>query len=519
MARTEKMDKASVKNGRAKSSGETYNANHNTLEATRLNQAHIDPQRMRDNVYAQFNEDGKVKTIQGGKGGFDARAHELRMYEHYYSKGLEARNARYTAEGHKERCQSMADLYTGKKTAPLETIFQVGSKKSVIDKKTRCEALKKAWRGTMLEYMKKYGENFVPVDMALHCDEAENHIHNRVMLMAMDKYGHLVPNQTAALEAMGFERPHPDQPRGRNNNALMSFTADLRETFYRHCEMQGIQIDREVENHSKLQVSVLEYKCEQMREEARQAALEARAASQALSKTLGDIKTLNERIGALERSQAALRADNKHLSEENNKLKDENKALKSENKELDNQAFRMEMEIQALKKEKAKAEAEKEQARKDKAAALEKLEQIEKHQQGLFRQFQSRQVRTYGELAAEPEKKSWGGKVTQEAKPKRTIVATEDLERIQEQAKYSVLVDYNRATMAALDEKISRDDIIQGLQAQVKEQETEISRLNQLTDKQHLTIQDHRFFLQQRGLEQAFDNQHQTHSQSHHHHR
>ena len=51
--------KASMRNGRAKKSGEVYNANHNTLEKTRRGQLHIDETKFELNRYYQFNLPGK----------------------------------------------------------------------------------------------------------------------------------------------------------------------------------------------------------------------------------------------------------------------------------------------------------------------------------------------------------------------------------------------------------------------------------------------------------------------------
>ena len=51
--------KASMRNGRAKKSGEVYNANHNTLEKTRRGQLHIDETKFELNRYYQFNMPGK----------------------------------------------------------------------------------------------------------------------------------------------------------------------------------------------------------------------------------------------------------------------------------------------------------------------------------------------------------------------------------------------------------------------------------------------------------------------------
>jgi regulator of replication initiation timing len=199
-------------------------------------------------------------------------------------------------------------------------------------------------------------------------DEKVCHIHHRVTLGAVDEYGHFIPNQTAALEAMGFERPDPTKPRSRYNNALIAFTDSIREIFYQNCERCGLEIDREVQNYSKRQVEILELKCDKFREEMaeakRQAKVQQEAAKQAeivLGQTQQSIKELNAKIT--------------QLTAENTGLKVENEALK-------NQLADLRQRITDTKKLQDKAE-------QDRADAVKKLEDIENYQKGLFRQWQS----------------------------------------------------------------------------------------------------------------------------------
>ncbi len=548
MARNETTDKASVKNGRSnKVTGLAYNANHNTLEATRLNQAHIDPARIYLNSYIMFNEDGqREKPIRGGQGGFDAREHEKKLYEHFYGEGLEARNQRCIKDGHRERCQTIEQLYSNPKTAPLETIFQVGSTKSVMDKRTRTNALVRAWSATIAEFQKKYGEHFKPADCALHRDEAEDHIHFRVLLGARDKFGHFVPNQNAALEAMGFERPDPSAPKSRYNNPLISFTDALRETFYRECERQGIQIDRNVENYSKRQVTILEYKCEQFRKEnqdleqqlkdakqslktAEQQEQEAQArtdaAKAALDEAVGSTKALNARIKELEAAQAILEADNKRLTEENERLTVKNRELAAEKSKLAKEKRELEAKkqgldatIKNLQSEKTAAELETEQAKADKEAALAAAKAIEAAQKHLYTLHGGKSAKTHGEVPAQKEKRNLRGQIVQPARPACTLVETESLESLEKAAAYHYMVAYAKDEMGKLDKKIAENEIIQSLKKQISDQQMRINELEQLSSKQQLTISNHEYFLEQKGLTAEFEAPAQTQEHTHHHH-
>ena len=146
------------------------------------------------------------------------------------------------------------------------------------------------------------------------------------------------------------------------------------------------------------------------------------------------------------------------------------------------------------------------------------MEDLENYQKGLFRQWQSRQVREYGTLPAEKEKKNWRGQVTQAAMPARTIVATEDLERMKTQAQYNVMVDYNKDTVSKIEKTISTDDVIQALKAQVEQQQTRINELEQQSGKQQLTISNHEYFLKQKGLTAEFEAPAHAQEHTHHHH-
>jgi chromosome segregation ATPase len=373
----------------------------------------------------------------------------------------------------------------------------------------------------------------------LHRDEAEDHIHFRVLLGATDKFGHFVPNQNAALEAMGFERPDPTQPRSRYNNALISFTDALRETFYRECERQGIHIDRNVENYSKRQVTILEYKCEQFRKEnqepeqqlkdknqdvrdaeqkERDAKIRAQAAQEALDKAVGDRNTLNEQIKALTASQSALEAKNEHLSEENQNLKNENKTLKNQKKELEDRKDELETSIEQLQADKDKAQLEAERAKADRQAALDAAKEIEAAQKRLYQLHDGRSAKTHGTVPAQPAKKNWKGQVIQAARPECTLVETASLQSLEKAAAYHYMVDYAQDQMGQLDKKIAENEIIQSLKQQISDQQTKINELEQQSGKQQLTISNYEYFLEQKGLTAEFEQPAQTQEHTHHFH-
>lgn len=255
------LDKASVHNGRANSKGIAYNANHNTMELSREHQPHIDPDRIHLNRYIQYLENGAAIAHKGGEGGYDSRKHEVDRYKQLYGEGLDARNKRYIASGHRERVKSVRQVYRDPKTAPMETIFQLGKKGAEIDKAKRTQVMAAAWGDVLQHLHQQYGANLIPLDAALHRDEVNDHIHFRFTLGARDKFGHMVPNQSAALEAMGFDGRNPETgKKDRYHNPLVAFTDEVRETFYQACERRGVQIDREVTSGSRRQLELLDQK-------------------------------------------------------------------------------------------------------------------------------------------------------------------------------------------------------------------------------------------------------------------
>ena len=277
-----KKMKATVRNGRATASGKVYNANHNTKTETRNQERHIDHSRTDQNINLQFTAEGRVRRC----GSFDAKAFELSRYEELYGTGQEAKNARYIADGHPERCKSVADIYASRRTAPLETIIQLGSRDTDIDPQERKEKLMAATAELIDGLQKRWGDNLHLLDLAIHLDEGVAHCHLRMTFSALDKFGQRVPNQSQAFEAMGIQRPDPTAKEGKYNCPLITFSEIIRTQFYDLCEKRGIVIDREVKNPSQKHLSVLEYKCKKMEEvvdvlTAQKKELEAVASEQA----------------------------------------------------------------------------------------------------------------------------------------------------------------------------------------------------------------------------------------------
>ena len=300
-----KLDKASVHNGRANAKGVAYNANHNTMELSRTRQPHIDPERIHLNRYIQYLDGGAAIAHKGGEGGYDSRKHEVDRYKQLYGEGLDARNSRYIASGHRERVKSVRQVYRDPKMAPMETIFQLGKKGSQTDESNRTQVMAGAWGDVLQHLHQQYGANLIPLDAALHRDEINDHIHFRFTLGARDKFGHFMPNQSAALEAMGFDGRNPETgKKDRYHNPLVAFTDEVREVFYQACERRGVQIDREVTSGSRRQLELLDQKRSGLERELAATQKAAQRAKQSL-----DAMESKQLLAEMEAEEASLAAE------------------------------------------------------------------------------------------------------------------------------------------------------------------------------------------------------------------
>lgn len=252
--------KATVRNARTNKAGRVFNANHNTRAETRNLEGHIDHSRTAQNINFKFYADGNIEKCDS----FDSKVFELSQYEIYYGEGQNAKNERYKADGHPERCKTVSEVYAHPKTAPLETILQLGNMHTDIPPEERRRILTASAFQLIDGLREKYGDNVKILSYSGHNDEKCEHGHLRYCFVGRDKFNYAVPNQSQAFKEMGIERPDTDKKEGKYNNPLMTFSEMLRSTFYDLCEQKGVTIDREVKNPSQKHRDILEYKCEQL---------------------------------------------------------------------------------------------------------------------------------------------------------------------------------------------------------------------------------------------------------------
>lgn len=169
---------------------------------------------------------------------------ELHLYRTHYSAALEARNQRYRAKGHKDRCRTIEQVYTDAKTRPEELILQLGDHANGADAET-LRACTIEWINWQGKWSREHGKPIMLLSVAIHLDETSPHVHVRRVWQAKDKDGNWTPNQAAALRSAGVERPHPDKAEGRYNNAKMSYDAMARGKWIEIARAHGLEIETE----------------------------------------------------------------------------------------------------------------------------------------------------------------------------------------------------------------------------------------------------------------------------------
>ena len=234
-------------NGRAGKNG-VYSAKHNDRKFDTDKAEHIDQDRTSLNRYWQRDQEAS-----------SFEENEANFYEKYFRASLDAKNERYMAQRHEERCQTMEDYRKNEKSCPEETIMQIGKAGDQIDSD-------KLWR-VMIEQVnweQKHFPNCKYLDVALHRDEeGQDHIHLRKVWVAHDKDGNLLVGQKKALDEMGVEAPDPEKKITKFNNQKMTYSRECREhliemvrEFYPEIEPM---LELEPKEASKVGMELLEY--------------------------------------------------------------------------------------------------------------------------------------------------------------------------------------------------------------------------------------------------------------------
>lgn len=215
-----------IHNGRAGKNG-AYNPRHNDRQFDISHAEHIDPERVKSNIYWNWTGD-PGKTFEAAEAAF---------YEKHCREYLDAVNRRHREQRHPERVRDMDAYRTARQTCPEETLLMIGNKNEYLPPRTL---------RAICEKLKDWEENTVSglrvLDMALHVDEeGAPHIHMRKAWIYRDENGIESIAQSKALQAAGIPLPHPDKAAGRHNNRKQVFSAMERQALYEICRGYGLE--------------------------------------------------------------------------------------------------------------------------------------------------------------------------------------------------------------------------------------------------------------------------------------
>lgn len=253
-------------NGRAGKNG-AYNPKHNDRRFDVENSGHIDPERAKKNIYWDCYQGLSSEAYGEGKQKYSFEDVERIYYFDHYADHVQAQNERNEKSRHTERNRTVEDLLKNKKTCPEETVYQIGT----IEESVSGETLAMIAVEFFAEMERRYGEHFHILDWALHVDEGTPHIHERHVFDCENRYGELCPQQEKALEKLGVPLPHPDKPKGRNNNRKQTFDADCRELLFSVCEKHGLHLEREPSYGGRGYLEKQDYIIEKQKEKLAQA--------------------------------------------------------------------------------------------------------------------------------------------------------------------------------------------------------------------------------------------------------
>lgn len=252
---TEKI-RVTLNNSRAGS------ARHNDRQFDTDRAEHIDPEQMQNNWYWHCYQRQQPNMS------FDAA--ELKFYNEHFQHTLDAQNERAISARHPERVRDMDAYRHARKTCPEESLIYLGHAGNTVD----ADTLRNIVREQIRWEQKKFPQ-FKILSVALHVDEqGAPHIHRRGVWIAHDEQGNETVGQGRALAEMGLQRPDPNRPEGRGNNAKMTYTAECRAHLQELCRARGIDLETTPRERSKSGRSLADYQAEQAEQRAEQARAE-----------------------------------------------------------------------------------------------------------------------------------------------------------------------------------------------------------------------------------------------------
>ena len=296
-------------NGRAGKNG-VYNPKHNDRNFNVENSEHIDSARVCQNVYWDCYQGFFTPKTEEEEQQMGARFEQVEraFYLNRYYDFCEAQNERNRKTGHTERNRDPEDLLKSKKTAPEESIIQIGTMEDHIPADVLLEIMAEFF----IEFSRRFGEHVHILDWSLHMDEATPHIHERHVFDCENRYGEIAPQQEKALEALDIPLPFPDKPPGKNNNRKITFDAICRTLLFDIAQKHDVHLEREPEYGGRAYLEKQDYILMRQKQKLD---LQDRAIQMQKDVLLTQDKTIHEKQDEI-KSQSQQIADNKEKLDE-----------------------------------------------------------------------------------------------------------------------------------------------------------------------------------------------------------
>lgn len=320
--------------------GRAYSPRHNDRQFNLKNSTHIDPARTSNNWEWQWLENyGQQCSFE------DA---EREYYARHISDHLQAVNRRYEAQRHAERVKTIDEYRRAPQSCPEETIFCIGNR----DNHPTPSELLAAYLELQHWQQTQFPQLHV-LDYAMHLDEqGAPHVHERHVWTYTDAGGHLAIGQARALQQMGIQRPHPEQPRSRYNNEKMTYTQAVRERFAEICRQRGLEIETTPRERSQSGLTLIEYQARQ--EERHLQELQREADSLEVDRLLDAItpsieeEQAQQQLYELQQQCQAMQEQTAILQKQASELQQQCQDMQTQNQTLQEQATTLQLQNQAL---------------------------------------------------------------------------------------------------------------------------------------------------------------------------
>lgn len=317
--------RVTTNNNRCSTGGRVYSPRHSDRTFNLQNSPHIDPARTSNNWEWQWLEN------HGEQCSFEDAEREF--YARYISDHLRAVNARYEAQRHAERVKTLDEYRRAPQSCPEETIVCIGNRKNHPDPSELLAAYLE-----LQHWQQKQFPQLHVLDYAMHLDEqGAPHVHERHVWTYTDTDGHLAIGQARALEQMGIERPHPEQPRSRYNNAKITYTAMVRAQFVEICRRRGLEIETTPRERSQSGLTLLEYQSRQEEQHLKELQQTEERTQQQLHSMQVQHQTLQEQYDKLRQQYTNMQMQTDKLHEQISELQLQNSELQLQNETLQTQ--------------------------------------------------------------------------------------------------------------------------------------------------------------------------------------